>query len=51
MQPTEITSATNVTLAPAETDPVAYKMVVPDSGGKEYFLFENRQAIGFDEGI
>lgn len=51
LQPTEITSATNVTLAPAETDPVAYKMVVPNSGGKEYFLFENRQAIGFDEGL
>jgi hypothetical protein len=26
-------------------------MVVPNSGGKEYFLFENRQQIGFDKGF
>jgi hypothetical protein len=26
-------------------------MVVPNSGGKEYFLFENRQQIGFDQGL
>ncbi len=51
LTPTEITSTTNVTLPPAETNAVAYKMVVPFSGGKEYFLFENRQAIGFDQGL
>jgi immune inhibitor A len=49
--PTEVTSLTNVTLPPVETDPVVYKMVVPNSGGKEYFLFENRQQIGFDMGF
>lgn len=49
--PVVITSATNVTLHPAETNAVAYKMVVPNSGGKEYFLFENRQDIGFDQGL
>jgi M6 family metalloprotease-like protein len=49
--PVEITSATNVALPPAETAPVVYKMVVPNSGGKEYFLFENRQGIGFDQGL
>jgi hypothetical protein len=26
-------------------------MVVPYSNGKEYFLFENRQPIGFDDGF
>jgi hypothetical protein len=26
-------------------------MVVPFSDGKEYFLFENRQQVGFDEGL
>jgi M6 family metalloprotease-like protein len=49
--PVEITSTSNLTLPPAETNPVVYKMVVPNSGGKEYFLFENRQPIGFDEGL
>ena len=51
LTPKEITSATSLTLPPAETKPVVYKMVVPFSGGKEYFLFENRQPIGFDEGL
>jgi M6 family metalloprotease-like protein len=51
LTPVEITAATNVTLPPAETDAVAYKMVVPNSGGKEYFLFENRQPLGFDQGL
>ena len=51
LHPAEITAATTSTLClRSETDPVAYKMVVPNSGGKEYFLFENRQSIGFDQG-
>lgn len=49
--PTVVSATTEVTLPPAETSPVVYKMVVPFSGGKEYFLFENRQQIGFDEGL
>ena len=49
--PTEITSTQSVILPPAEIAPVVYKMVVPYSGGKEYFLFENRQQIGFDQGL
>ncbi len=49
--PVEVTSAPKATLPPAETNPVVYKMVVPNSGGKEYFLFENRQALGFDQGL
>jgi M6 family metalloprotease-like protein len=43
--------STQYILPPAEQNPVAYKMIVPDSGGKEYFLFENRQGIGFDQGL
>jgi immune inhibitor A len=49
--PTTITTSTPVTLPDAETHPVVYKMVVPNSGGKEYFLFENRQQIGWDLGF
>lgn len=51
LTPIEISSTTSVTISPAETDPVVYKMVVPYSNGKEYFLLENRQLIGFDEGL
>jgi immune inhibitor A len=51
LTPTEITATVSLTLPPVETYPVVYKMVVPNSDGKEYFLFENRQAIGFDEGL
>lgn len=49
--PVEITAATSAILPPAEQSDVVYKMVVPNSGGKEYFLFENRQQIGFDQGL
>jgi hypothetical protein len=38
-------------LRPAELFPDVYKMAVPFSGGKEYFLLENRQQIGFDQGL
>lgn len=52
VQPIEITgTAVGVTLKPAELYPDIYKMVVPNSGGKEYFLFENRQHIDFDQGL
>jgi M6 family metalloprotease-like protein len=51
LTPVVVTDATDVTLAPVETTPAVYKMVVPKSGGKEYFLFENRQRLGFDEGL
>jgi immune inhibitor A len=51
ISPKVVKTTTAVTLKPAETNACAYKMVVPGSGGKEYFLFENRQNIGFDEGL
>jgi immune inhibitor A len=49
--PTLITASQTVTLPAAETNAVVYKMVVPNSGGKEYFLFENRQQIDWDLGF
>ncbi len=49
--PKLITTAKNVSLPNVETNPVVYKMIVPNSGGKEYFLFENRQNVGFDQGL
>jgi M6 family metalloprotease-like protein len=50
VQAVEITGPQEVTLQPAHESDVVYKMVVPNSGGKEYFLFENRQQAGFDMG-
>jgi len=41
----------SVVLEPVEFAPIVYRMDVPNSGGKEYFLLENRQYIGFDEGL
>ncbi len=49
--PLEVSDLTEATLPPAETEPTVYKMVVPNSGGREYFLLENRQQIGFDQGL
>ncbi len=49
--PIEIAGPMSVTLPPSETDPTVYKMVVPFSDGKEYYLFENRQHVGFDQGL
>ena len=51
LTPTEVTAETAVTLRPVEVFPDAALMAVPGSGGKEYFLFENRQQIGFDLGL
>lgn len=52
VDPVEITGTmNNVALPAAEFNKAVYKMVVPNSGGKEYFLFENRQAVGFDQGL
>jgi immune inhibitor A len=46
--PDELTSAV---LPPIETDPVIYRIDIPYSGGVESFLLENRQQIGFDQGL
>ncbi|MEH7223976.1 M6 family metalloprotease domain-containing protein [Bacillus sp. JJ1566] len=49
--PIEVTKNKTLTLKPVETTPDIYKVVVPGSGGREYFLLENRQQIGFDAGL
>lgn len=51
VKPVEITNSADVVLPAAELSPVIYKMVVPFSGGKEYYLFENRQPVAFDQGF
>jgi M6 family metalloprotease domain len=40
-----------LTLNPVELEPDIYKIVVPGSNGREYFLLENRQQIGYDKGL
>ena len=41
-----------VLIPPAETSPVAYRVFRQgEAGGNEYFLIENRRALGFDEGL
>jgi immune inhibitor A len=38
-------------IPPVEGEPVIYKIEVPFANGTEYFLAENRQQIGFDQGL
>jgi M6 family metalloprotease-like protein len=47
------TTITGLSLPPIESTPVGamLKVVYPGTGGKEYWLFENRQQIGFDQGF
>lgn len=40
-----------ITIRPLAESPDVYKIVVPGSNGKEYFLLENRQQIGYDRGL
>lgn len=40
-----------ITLRPVAESPDIYKVVVPGSDGKEYFLLENRQQVGYDKGL
>jgi immune inhibitor A len=52
--PTTLTkTTTSITIPPIENTPTGaiYKVVYPGTSGKEYWLFENRQQIGFDEGF
>ncbi|MCX5801398.1 MAG: M6 family metalloprotease domain-containing protein [Candidatus Eisenbacteria bacterium] len=52
--PTTVTTpTTGITIPPIENTPTGamYKVVYPGSSGKEYWLFENRQQIGFDQGL
>jgi len=52
--PTEVTTlTTDITIPPSETTGPGsiYKVVQPGSDGTEYWLFENRQQLGFDAGF
>ena len=40
-----------IKLNPITEEPNVYKIVVPGSNGREYFLLENRQQKGFDAGL
>jgi immune inhibitor A len=51
VKPVEVTSSTEATLPAVETHPVVYKVAVPFSSGREYYLFENRQPVDFDMGL
>jgi M6 family metalloprotease-like protein len=52
--PVEVTTTTTgITIPPIETTAAnaMYKVTYPGTGGKEYWLLENRQQIGFDQGF
>ena len=51
VDPVEIKENQPITLNPVSDEPELYKIVVPGSGGKEYFLLENRQQNSFDGGL
>lgn len=46
-------TTTGITIPPIENTATGamYKLVYPGSSGKEYWLFEDRQQIGFDQGL
>jgi M6 family metalloprotease-like protein len=50
---TVTTTTTGITIPPIENTPTnaMYKVVYPGTSGKEYWLLENRQQIGFDQGL
>lgn len=49
--PIEVTKNQTITLRPSVKEPDIYKVDVPGSFGREYFLLENRQQTGFDSGL
>jgi M6 family metalloprotease-like protein len=49
--PIEVTGPMSAVFAPAEMTPAIYKMPVPGANGLEYYLLENRQLVGFDQGL
>ncbi|MCX7773021.1 MAG: M6 family metalloprotease domain-containing protein [Clostridia bacterium] len=51
VKPAVITKTQSVTLRPANESQDIYKIVVPGSMGREYFLLENRQQRGYDVGL
>jgi immune inhibitor A len=51
VDPIEVTRNQSLNLRPVTEFPDIYKIDVPGSGGREYFLLENRQQTGFDAGL
>lgn len=52
--PVEVTTTTTgISIPPIELTPTnaVYKLTYPGTSGQEYWLFENRQQIGFDQGF
>jgi hypothetical protein len=52
--PVDVTTTTSgITIPPIELTGVnaVYKLTYPGTSGQEYWLFENRQQIGFDQGF
>ncbi len=49
--PIEVNENQSLTLRPVEEYKDIYKINVPGSDGREYFLLENRQQKGFDAGL
>ena len=50
--PVTVTAPTaGIVLPPVATAPAVYKVEHPGGGGQEYWLFENRQQLGFDAGL
>lgn len=50
---TVTTTTTGISIPPIENTPTGamYKVIRQGTSGKEYWLFENRQQIGFDQGF
>lgn len=51
VEPKLITENESITLRPVTEAPDIYKIAVPGSEGREYFLLENRQQEGYDVGL
>lgn len=45
----DITSSVNLSIPMVEYNPTIYRLWIDRPGGKEYFLIENRQRVGFDK--
>jgi immune inhibitor A len=45
------TAKQTITLKPTSVAPDIYRLHIPGADNREYFLLENRQPVGFDEGM
>lgn len=51
VEPKVVTKTQKLSIEPSYSDADVYKIDVPGSNGREYFLLENRQQGGFDKGL